>query len=96
MKRANIKRFAETGAYFQIENNRFVKMEGLIGIFDMDKSTISMVTRNFLKKAEKNGIVTTASMGLPKSFIVCDNERAEKVYLSVFSPQVLAKRAEGE
>ncbi len=92
MKKEDIKQYGKKKAYFPIENNRFVRTEGLIGIFDLDKTTISSVTRNFLKKAEKNGTVTTASMGLPKSFLLFDNGREEKIYLSVFSVVALEKR----
>lgn len=77
----------------QIENNRFIRTEGLIAIVDLDKSTISRVTRKFLEKKEKDGLLTVASQGLPKSFLLYDDGQKEQIYLSVFSPEVLRQRA---
>ena len=77
----------------QIENNRFIRTEGLIAIVDLDKSTISRVTRKFLEKKEKDGLLTVASQGLPKSFLLYDDGQKEQTYLSVFSPEVLRQRA---
>ena len=77
----------------QIENNRFIRTEGLVAIVDLDKSTISRVTRKFLEKREKEGLLTVASQGLPKSFLLYDDGQKEQTYLSVFSPEVLRQRA---
>ena len=94
MKKVSIKKFAEgENPYVPLENNRFVKKEGIIGIFDLDKSTYTAVTRKFLKRAEKEGRVSTASMGLPKSFILFDDGMKEQVYLSIFARTVIEDRA---
>ena len=94
MKRVSIKRFAEKGKdpYVQLENSRFVKKEGLIGIFDLDQSTYTATTKRFLAKAEKEGKVSTLSLGLPKSFLVYDDGMKEQVYLSVFGRNVIQSR----
>ena len=65
----------------------------MIGIFDLDKSTYTAVSRAFLKKAEKEGRVSTLSAGLPKSFILYDDGIKEQVYLSVFGRSVIENRA---
>lgn len=43
----------------------------IIGIFDMDTSTVGKHTRDFLAKAEKGGRVVNVSYELPKSFVLC-------------------------
>ena len=91
MKKVNIRRYGEK-AYIQIENSRWLRSGGILAIVDIDKSTISKISRNFLAGKEKQGLLTTASMGLPKSFIVYDDGRKEQVILSVFSPDILKKR----
>lgn len=77
-----------------LENNRWVKREGIVAIVDLDKSTISHVTRKFLKKREDEGRLMTSSTGIPKSFLVYDDGLREEARLSVFSPDVLKKRME--
>ena len=93
MKRTNIKRYGKR-AYLQIENGRWLRRDGIVAIVDLDKSTIARRTREFLSGKEKEGLLTVASSGLPKSFIVYDDGRKEQVFLSVFSPDVLKKRTE--
>jgi hypothetical protein len=94
LKKVSIKKFAE-GEYpfLPLENNRFVKKEGIIGIFDLDKSTYTAITRKFLSRAEREGRVSTASMGLHKSFILYDDGVKEQVYLSIFARAVIEERA---
>ncbi len=93
MKKVNIRRFGKR-AYIQMENNRWVKKEGLIGVFDLDKSTISPISRKFVRTAEKNGMVTTVSEGLPRSFLYYDDGIKEQMYLSVFSVTAIKNRLE--
>ena len=94
MKKVSIKRFREgENPYLPLENNRYLKKEGIIGIFDLDKSTYTGVTRGFLKRAEREGKVSTLFAGLPKSFILYDDGMKEQVYLSIFARAVIEERA---
>ena len=64
-----------------------------IGIFDLDTTTVSKRTRDYLAKAEKAGIVENVCYDIPKSFIVCrDKNGNEKVYISQISSTTLLKR----
>ena len=72
-----------------------VKTDDIIGIFDLDNTTVSKNTRNFLTNAEKSGKVTNVSFELPKSFVVCKNNKKDDqdiVYISQLSPSTLVKR----
>ena len=73
-----------------------IKEEDVIGIFDLDSTTVSKKTRNFLSKKEKEGKIIPVSDDLPKSFILAGrkNTREEKVYLSQLSTATLLKRTE--
>jgi len=66
----------------------------VIGIFDLDNTTGSHITREFLSDAEKAGCVINVSDELPRSFILSGKNREITVYLSQLSPQTLLKRTE--
>ena len=70
-----------------------VKTADILGIFDMDTSTVSKPTRDFLSIAEKSGNVINVSFELPKSFVVCNENKNLKVYISQISPTTLQRRA---
>ncbi len=70
-----------------------VKTSNILGIFDMDTSTVSKPTRDFLSLSEKQGNVINVSYELPKSFVVCNENGSLKVYISQISPMTLQKRA---
>ena len=55
--------------YLNIGNDMAVRDRSIIGIFDMDNTSTSRRTREFLEKAEKEGQVVPCD-DLPKSFIV--------------------------
>ena len=66
----------------------------VIGIFDMDNTTSSHITRRFLSEAEKEGRVRSITEDLPKSFVICGKKDDFVVYLSQLSSQTLLKRTE--
>ncbi len=65
--------------YIHIGDNRVVRKKDIVGIFDMDSSTVSVITRKFLSNAQKNGRVIALGYDLPRSFIVM---RDKTIYLS--------------
>ena len=77
--------------YLHLGNNYVIPEREIIGIFDMDNTTVSRHTRHMLTQAEKAGRVIAVTSDLPKSFVVC---RDGSVYLCQISPSALAGRAE--
>ena len=71
-----------------------VRFSDIVGIFDMDNTTISKNTRNFLSRSERRREVINVSYELPKSFILCSENKKNKVYISQISSSTLQKRAE--
>ena len=61
--------------YLHLGQNVVVPTKDVIGIFDLDNTTGSHITRAFLKNAEKAGQIVNISDDLPKSFIVCTGRR---------------------
>ncbi|MBQ9703236.1 MAG: DUF370 domain-containing protein [Clostridia bacterium] len=74
--------------YVHIGPSKAVRKEDIISVFDLDSSTVSVFTRNFLSKAEKEKRVILLSYDLPKSFILM---RDETVYLSPFNSSTIIK-----
>lgn len=79
--------------YLHLGQNTIVRKDSIVGIFDLDATTISVKTRNFLRDAEIRGEVENVSYELPKSFIVCVENGKRKVYISQISSSSLLKRA---
>ena len=53
--------------YLRISNDCIVPKEEIIGIFDMDNTTVSRQGRNFLPNAERSGAIINTADDLPRS-----------------------------
>lgn len=84
--------------YLHLGQSTVITTNELIGIFDMDNTTVMKSTRDYLTKAEKSGEVVNVSYELPKSFVVCTDKKnkSKKVYISQISPSTLLKRAKSK
>ena len=81
--------------YLHLGQETIVKTQDIIAVFDLDTSTVSKTTRDYLAKMEKEKKVFTVSYELPKSFILTSNDlHGERVYISQLSSQTILKRAE--
>jgi hypothetical protein len=81
--------------YLHIGGNHVIDRRDIIGVFDIEKSTVSNITRDYLRKQEKRGRVITIVSDMPKSFIIVAKDSNTYVYLSSISPVTLRKRYEG-
>lgn len=77
--------------YLSIGSDMAVRESSVIGIFDMDNTSTSRRTREFLSRAEKNGEVVPCD-DLPKSFLLTAEYGFSRVYLTALSPSTLEKR----
>ena len=68
-----------------------VRDRNIIGIFDLDNTSTSRRTREFLAKAEKEGQVVPCDQ-LPKSFILTSEYALPRVWLTEYSTSTLEKR----
>ena len=78
--------------YLHLGNETVIKTDDIIGIFDLDTSTVSKHTRNYLSMCEKNKEAFTVSYELPKSFILCNEEKGQKIYIGQLSSKTIQKR----
>ena len=77
--------------YVHAGNNRLIRAENIIGIFDMDTATVSDATKDFLSAAQREGRVVLTTYELPRSFILTADDM---VTLSQLSPSALSGRVE--
>lgn len=80
--------------YLQIGTESFIKAEDIIGVFDLDNTTVNKATREYLNSAQKNNLVETVSYDLPKSFIVTEEKGERRVYISSLNTATVYKRLE--
>jgi len=87
--------------YLHLGQEVVVRKKDIVGIFDLDNTTVSPQTKGFLNDAEKAGRVAYVSYELPKSFVVCAEQkkvtrpRREQVYIAQMAPATLKKRNNG-
>ena len=77
--------------YLSIGSDMAVRESSIVGIFDLDNTSTSKRTRQFLEKAEAEGQVVPCD-DLPKSFVLTAEYGLSKVYLTALSSKVLEKR----
>ena len=53
-------------AYLHIGQNVMLEDKRIIGIFDLDNTSTSKITREFLNTAEQDSVVQTACEDIPK------------------------------
>ena len=78
--------------YLHLGAGAVVRSESIVGVFDLDNTSQSHLTRKYLAAAEKRGQVINVAEDIPKSFVVCKDESGMLVYLSQMSTQTLLKR----
>ncbi len=81
--------------YLHLGESTIARKKDIIGIFDLDTTTVMKSSRNYINKAEKEKRTVTVSYELPKSFVVCAKrkEKTQTVYISQLSSLTLEKRA---
>ena len=77
--------------YLSIGNDLAVRDRSVIGIFDIDNTTVTARGREFLSRAEREGQVVPCD-DLPKSYVLTVEYGMERVFLSGLSASTLEKR----
>ena len=79
--------------YINIGSDMSVRDSAILGIFDLDNTTTSRRTREFLEAAEKEGQVVPCDE-LPKAFLLTAEYGLPRVYLTSLNVQTLERRLE--
>ena len=82
--------------YLHIGNGKSLKVDDIIGIFDLDTATVSKITKRYISKNEKKGNIEYSDFDLPRTFVVFGNKKESKIKLSRISSQGLCQRIENE
>ena len=80
--------------YIHLGKGTLVREDEILGIFDLDITSQSHLTRKFLSMADKAGKVLNAAEDIPKSFKKKKKKKQTKIYLSQMASATLLKRAE--
>ena len=77
--------------YVHLGRDYVLNDRDIIGIFNLETTTISPRGREFLNYAQKNGAVVSLSDELPQSYVLADSP-VDTIYLSELSPAALKQR----
>lgn len=78
--------------YIYIGSDYLIDEEEVVGMFDIETTTTSYITRDYLTEAQKKGRIINVSSEIPKTFIVCRRKGEISVYLSQYSAATINKR----
>ena len=80
--------------YIHLGRDYVLNDRDIIGIFDLETTTISPRGREFLNYAQKNGAVVSLSDELPQCYVLADGGLVDTVYLSELSSAAMRRRAQ--
>ena len=60
--------------YLHLGCDTVVNTKNIIAVLDLESTSISKFSKEFLKVVEEEGFVRNVSEEIPKSFIVCEEE----------------------
>jgi hypothetical protein len=83
--------FSEVFMYLNIGSDMMLRQRSVVGIFDLDNTSTSKRTRQFLEKAEQEGMVVPCD-DLPKSFVLTQEYGMTRIYLTSLAASTLEKR----
>jgi len=73
--------------YLHLGNEYSVKISDIVGIFDIENTTVDKATKGLLERAEKEKKCIYTTMEMPKSFIISvKTELREFIYPSLQRP----------
>ncbi len=82
--------------YLHLGGDVVLRYADIVGIFDMENTSVSGRTRDFLARSQKAGNVLSVSEELPKSFVVASQGRRTTVFLTQISSSTLRRRMSGK
>ena len=86
--------------YLYLGEDSVVLEKDIIGIFDIENTSVSKHTKNFLLHSQKSGRISNVSLDIPKSFIVAvsdsnenNGDNKETVFIAHVAAAILKKRS---
>jgi hypothetical protein len=78
--------------YLHLGCDATVRQSDLVGVFDLDATTVSKLSRDYLTAAQGRGEIVPIGKDLPKSFVLTKRGDRCRVYLSPLGTATLLKR----
>lgn len=75
--------------YLYLGGNTTIKSDEVIGIFDIERCSVSRLTAEYLNSCQKKELIVNVSEDMPKSFTVT----TKNVYISNVSNSTIIGRA---
>ncbi len=78
--------------YLHLGNDYLVAVSDIVGIFDLENTTVGKCTKKLLDRAEKEKRCIYTSLEMPKSFVIVMKNGQEKLYVSQLAASTLKRR----
>ena len=80
--------------YIHLGGEIEVRKKTIVAIFDLDNTSTSKITKEFLQNATKEKrVINVSKEDLPRSYILTEEKGEQWLYISPISSQTLWKRA---
>ncbi len=80
--------------YLHLGKDTVVNTKNIIAILDLESTSVSRNTRDFLKIVEEEGFVRNVSEEIPKTFVLCEIDGQSVIYITNISSKALSGRTE--
>ena len=78
--------------YLHLGSDTVVNTKNIISVLDLESTSVSKYSREFLKIAQEEGFVRNVSDELPKSIVICEEQGQSVVYITNISTKALSGR----
>ena len=80
--------------YLHLGKDTVVNTKNIIAILDLESTSVSRNSRDFLKIVEEEGFVRNVSEEIPKTFVLCEIDGQSVIYITNISSKALSGRTE--
>ena len=78
--------------YVHLGSDTVVRDSDIIGVFDIENTSVSRITKDYLAASGKRRTAVSVSYEMPKAFIIATVEGRERVYITNVSSSTISKR----
>ena len=79
--------------YLHLGGEVCIRIKDIVAIMDLETSSTSKITREFLRKIQKKGeVISVSDEDIPKSYVLTKDEKDVRMYISPISSNTLLKR----
>ncbi len=78
--------------YLHLGSDTVVNTKNIISVLDLESTSVSKYSKEFLRIAQEEGFVRNVSEELPKSIVICEEQGQSVVYITNISTKALSGR----